>query len=324
MSMQLLQYPLKPHELPDDLESFVYVIVEGAARFHLHDLSDVPGYFATLVSGFFEACSGTGVYRTGGRQKLIAINSGPPIQSYSRILSDLLYGLYDLLKQQWESVDRAKLEEYRAPKKTPAVDPQVSVARRSQKSIAAALEALNEGGRFTFEIDVFEEVPQEPLPSPSVELSQPLPDQPGILSNHRMMGSVIASALANFQEATEDKVDDQYTNLSKNTSVLPTRTSRSQPLSAYVTLYTTASTLVVDPPPSPEAAQTQNDANLPPPASPIQTGPQSKKLKRKRLDDDDDEVDTEQKGRGKRAKNTRGAGRQSKTVAKKSGGGRKH
>ena len=39
MSATALQYPTKPSEVADDLESFIYVVLYMAARFHYHDKS---------------------------------------------------------------------------------------------------------------------------------------------------------------------------------------------------------------------------------------------------------------------------------------------
>lgn len=309
--MQLLQYPRKPHELSDDLQSFVYILAEGAVKFHLHNYSDHE-MLSSWVSQFFDECFDEGGYRTGGYHKLLSIESGLNLVSRSDILRELLARLYKLLKQDWDRADKAKLEEYRAPSKVPAINPPVSVAAPPPAPKAALLDAMTEGGRYTFKAP-----PQRRLPSHSSEASRPSFNQPGIFSSHRVMAFGIAEVLATFTASKVDKVDDQLKNRDRDEKALPKGLKSSHLLSSYSTFFGKASTVVVNTIPPLPTASMQHATG---PSGPKQTSPEceelkrKKELKRKRSDDDGDgDNDNWLKAKGKPAKKARRAGKRSTT-----------
>ncbi|EKM52418.1 uncharacterized protein PHACADRAFT_198473 [Phanerochaete carnosa HHB-10118-sp] len=165
-SAMALGYPLKPPEVADDLESFIYVILFMAFRFHLHDLSpqDVRvtdslqaqreanaknDNLATTIHHFFyyeEKCQG-GYYR-GGQMKKFAIVSGTlPIQlapnkdGSPMLLTVFLQRAYDILQRHYcmtnlkkmeqfavKVLDQAKAEEQRAE-----MDKAMALRRRKEK-----------------------------------------------------------------------------------------------------------------------------------------------------------------------------------------------
>ncbi|KIP03556.1 hypothetical protein PHLGIDRAFT_121484, partial [Phlebiopsis gigantea 11061_1 CR5-6] len=145
-----LQYPKKPKELADDMESFVYVVSYCAFRWHRHNLSS--GNVDDLIKAtpdeqaranrensrlalakhhFFyeEADNKNGIF-SGGAQKLTHITSGsPPIQldDQGSPLHNLLSRLYKLLQGHYTAVDMAALTPYLAvaprpspPQQTPS------------------------------------------------------------------------------------------------------------------------------------------------------------------------------------------------------------
>ncbi|KIP08662.1 hypothetical protein PHLGIDRAFT_126863 [Phlebiopsis gigantea 11061_1 CR5-6] len=136
MSALLLQYPKKPVELADDLESFVYVIVYMALRFHIHDMTD-PGLhkdlnfdelaainggnenLATRVHGLFTenwACEGG--YRGGGMTKIWIIKSDMlpldlrKLGNQTSPLSLLMQRLYRLLHYHYLAIDYPQMAKY--------------------------------------------------------------------------------------------------------------------------------------------------------------------------------------------------------------------
>ena len=133
MSGTLLGFPRKPHELADDLESFVYVISLALLRFHKHDLSfiDVRGKrpkLAKHISIMFDAADkAEGGYVVGGEGKIEAMVYGHPgfklASGNSPQLSVLLKELYELGKEHYSKLDldtlQAKYGAARLPKLQP-------------------------------------------------------------------------------------------------------------------------------------------------------------------------------------------------------------
>ena len=134
MSALRLKYPLKPHAVSDDMESFIYVITYMAFRFHRHDESppDAPELkdydsqvsanidnetFAKLVDTFFyeDKMTKTGLYVGGGR-KWVQIKAGvPPLiltTENTTLLSEFLDKAYVLLRQHYLSVDPEEMKRY--------------------------------------------------------------------------------------------------------------------------------------------------------------------------------------------------------------------
>lgn len=63
LSALLLQYPLKPSSLSDDLESFVYVLLQCALRFHEHHMGRVVSSTSSISKR--ELASHNQWYNTG-------------------------------------------------------------------------------------------------------------------------------------------------------------------------------------------------------------------------------------------------------------------
>ncbi|KAI0685725.1 hypothetical protein BC835DRAFT_1309836 [Cytidiella melzeri] len=136
MSAVALQYPFKPNELADDLESFIHVLTYCGLRFHRHSLTNHKigqklqqadlikqnannGRLSEYAWLYFEQsvdCGG-GIYM-GGREKLARIQIGSPDFSFSTghvspILVDLFDKLFRLLKTHYSTIDLKELEQYR-------------------------------------------------------------------------------------------------------------------------------------------------------------------------------------------------------------------
>ncbi|KAJ3559199.1 hypothetical protein NM688_g481 [Phlebia brevispora] len=133
LSALLLQYPKKPTELADDLESFVHVITWLAFRFHEHKTTipiclnpdcDVATVRAANGSNdalsaqkneFFDASFEQDGYHLGPRAKYQQIKEGkPPCRLVDKTgpLSRLLDRLYSLLRLHYEAIDPAELDMY--------------------------------------------------------------------------------------------------------------------------------------------------------------------------------------------------------------------
>jgi hypothetical protein len=143
MSANLLEYPRKPNELADDLESVVYVVSEGFLRFHPHNLSGpstsalqppasseqsnqpppannkLARYVATT---FYEADVVGSGYVVGGQRKRAEIDAGRPGFKLSGGSSNqetetqvFLRELYELLREHYAATPQGIYERFRAP-----------------------------------------------------------------------------------------------------------------------------------------------------------------------------------------------------------------
>ena len=147
MSAVSLLYPTRPTEVADDMESFIYVILYMAFRFHRHSRTP-PGVkktdserkrryenskneaFAKIVDAiFYEDDANVAGYYTGGWTKLLYIEVGrPPIRllrtgenTYS-LLDLFLKNAYRILQSHYQAIDWELLKPYEAPV---PVDPEV-------------------------------------------------------------------------------------------------------------------------------------------------------------------------------------------------------
>ncbi|PSR72980.1 hypothetical protein PHLCEN_2v11165, partial [Hermanssonia centrifuga] len=124
MSGLVLNYPLKPCDIYDDLESFIHVISYCTLRYHHHNLSlDLHDHdlrnanvlashnpknlaLARLVSNLFDAVIPIGNYCTGGQAKMAAMGAGnPPFVVTNLELGRCLSELYRLCQGHYESID---------------------------------------------------------------------------------------------------------------------------------------------------------------------------------------------------------------------------
>ncbi|KAI0079059.1 hypothetical protein K474DRAFT_724620 [Panus rudis PR-1116 ss-1] len=128
LSATRLAYPGKPWELADDLESFAHLINWNALRFHDHNIR--PDQMAGHLSDRYQSC----IYNedikawTGCPQKINdVINGSPgfvldtdPTTDQPTNLATLIDELMKLCQQHFQSLDKATLAKYSAPKVQPA------------------------------------------------------------------------------------------------------------------------------------------------------------------------------------------------------------
>ncbi len=133
MSAVSLKYPLKPNDLADDLESFIYVITYCSLRFHRHNwtllrpdtpdakLVQINATNADLrdhVNEYFHrsVVTNRGLLR-GGNDKMLCATAGKLdwnfISGYvSTALENLVARLYDILKEHYKRIDANALKKY--------------------------------------------------------------------------------------------------------------------------------------------------------------------------------------------------------------------
>ena len=142
MSTLCLQYPKKPQEVADDLESVVYILVRMALRFHRHNrsveypsgcqspdviqkINSANGQLCLHVSAFFdEEVECEDGYWLGGATKRDYLQSPqlpvellPGPDGEETPLSALLNVLYALLRQHYGAVNYSDLERFMVSKK---------------------------------------------------------------------------------------------------------------------------------------------------------------------------------------------------------------
>ncbi|GJE86587.1 hypothetical protein PsYK624_026670 [Phanerochaete sordida] len=130
-----LRYPRKPPSVADDVESFVYVVLFYAFRFHHHELSpapensseeacieanveNVPLMNRIYVFFYLQMQVGGGYYK-GGADKYYAILRGEPPMTLRpledgriTLLGDFLSRAYKLLSEHYWALDQADLEQW--------------------------------------------------------------------------------------------------------------------------------------------------------------------------------------------------------------------
>lgn len=231
----MLRYPKKPIELADDLESFVYVLVHCALRFHFHDLHTPlawkPGEPKTVLaqhnehigqrlSGFVEKFfyeEYPGIVSTvtvGGDAKFAAVDVAKPGfklksgagPSAHTPLDRLIRALYALLHEHYAAIDVATFRQYE-------VDPD---------AITDHVSNLEDDGETVAPDDEVERLVEWP---PSKTQRPKL-----VLNDHSHMTAAFSSIITNTTEAefrryAADKTSDQLYGSMQMVMKRPTGTS---------------------------------------------------------------------------------------------------
>ena len=114
MSGMALNYPRKPFELADDLESFIHVLCWLALRFHTHNLTYDPSQLETVVYSHYEIFTQNAdgcVYGSSAKYDAMAEGRVPfrlDPQACAN-LRDVLQELVDLCKIHYAAVDKSTL-----------------------------------------------------------------------------------------------------------------------------------------------------------------------------------------------------------------------
>ena len=121
----MLNFPLKPYELSDDIESFIHVLILFALRFHRHNLS--PDAIKGVLEEY-DRCEVHNGYWTGSFLKLTLIRGG--MLSFALVNNDafkeLLSTLSHICQQHYASLDEAELQRYAVAGHEPEVPAQVA------------------------------------------------------------------------------------------------------------------------------------------------------------------------------------------------------
>lgn len=235
-------YPKKPNEVADDLESFVYVIVEGLLRFHGHDmskLSEKPVEHPTkdgeaepareppanerltnyAASTFYETDILDGGYVAGGYQKFSQIQAGRPsfkldnnlLTGAQMDIEGFLWQLYRLLQQHYAAIKPEELAIYRVQ----------TAKERSYQSLA------KRGGPVRTKVDrdalaAFRNRPTRP----PVVRAEPVTSPELVLATHdAMMDAFLEYRLdptaddMDMLHEDQNKTDDQFASLGRNIHV---------------------------------------------------------------------------------------------------------
>ncbi|KAA1470542.1 hypothetical protein DENSPDRAFT_928930 [Dentipellis sp. KUC8613] len=130
MSAVLLQYPRKPQELSDDLESFVHILTIMALRFYFHSLSswtfeefengslywkapEDSTRFGNFINDIYNEESIDHGYAIGGSYKMTRLCLGDPGVNWwnpDSPLMSLLTKLYDLFSRRYLALDTGQYE----------------------------------------------------------------------------------------------------------------------------------------------------------------------------------------------------------------------
>ncbi|KAI0091438.1 hypothetical protein BDY19DRAFT_626581 [Irpex rosettiformis] len=228
MSAISLQYPLKPNDLADDLESFIHVVTYLGFRFHYHNYTKIPfgkplslpelalqngtneRLTEHLHNHYYQKweCKG-GVY-SGGEHKKSSNSSGtPPLIFDSRRVSPtlitLVNELYRLLEVHYSAIDFPALDKYassaiddEADSKLPET---VQIIPRELSQPRKRLPAL----------------PLRPKPAPAQDLSAPK-----VLNNHGYILQVFEDAVNGIGgTCLLDATQDQFYCLPQRTCQAP-------------------------------------------------------------------------------------------------------
>ena len=144
-----MEYPKKPNELADDLESFVYVVSLALLRFHKHDLSFIdprgkrPKLSRHIAVMFDAADEAEGGHVVGGERKIGAMVHGDPgfklASSNSPQLSILHSELYSLGKSHYSKLNLDELQAKYGVTRLPQEHPQEAEGTYEGRDMSALL-----------------------------------------------------------------------------------------------------------------------------------------------------------------------------------------
>lgn len=240
MSGVSLQYPLKPNELSDDLESFIHVICFNALRYHQHDMTAIVNasqtieeankdniILANFVFGMYHASTPhPGGAHVGGEKKMAHNKDGNPgftMTKRESPLTVLIADLYKLLKAHYAAINFTDLERYKLSAPTQELPSKLGayVAREIPLPPATAL-------------NVPDSASAQP---PSPILVQPPTKLEGrVLDTHNKILEAFTTILATIWLRVQarggflemDKLPDQFLNLGEHVLDFPKAASGSK------------------------------------------------------------------------------------------------
>ena len=149
MSGVSLQYPYKPNDVADDLESFIHVVCFNALRFHQHNMTKITfanvvtedvlrdinqknERLAKWVAGMYDECLPVYGVHLGGERKIARSEKGHPgftLDEGESPLATLILRLYQLLKVHYSAIDFTSLERYAVARPVQSMPPPTFIHR---------------------------------------------------------------------------------------------------------------------------------------------------------------------------------------------------
>ncbi|CAL1712630.1 unnamed protein product [Somion occarium] len=209
LSALLLNYPKKPYELSDDLESFVHVINLQNLRFRHHDKSPCKEDKSDLSDHLFRVYQKTKVvegFHIGSEDKLTQMKSGVPPYTITvrSSMSTLVEGLMKMCQEHYAALDWDDLAKYAVKKEAGPVDesdfiPAISLPIPKKITLIPTIPEVDEA-----------------QPQPAIEPPTKL------LDTHEHIESVFAIALGERSWKKMDKTPDQFIGLPYGAPAPPT------------------------------------------------------------------------------------------------------
>lgn len=182
MSALRQQYPKKPYEVSDDIESFVHVLIWCATRYLDHTWSTDPTGLATFINQMFIACnySSDGTY-FGGSGKWDVIKSGNlPFTFPGEVkLQTVLDQVLRVCRLHYEHLDLQNLAQFLPSDRVPTDKPEFTPGTTNTQ--------ISE-----IQVDVIEYEPPVQIDN-SLRVSSDLPPDP--LSKHKTIYNILITAL---------------------------------------------------------------------------------------------------------------------------------
>ncbi|TCD61770.1 hypothetical protein EIP91_007972 [Steccherinum ochraceum] len=203
MSGLLLNYPRKPFELSDDMESFIHVLLWNSLRFHEHTFTGRDVELSSLVHSNYEAYHDQGADIFGPKEKMTTLQAGivrwNVNQQICPAFHQLIIDLIALCKTHYDAVDYTALEKYGAQKDLPS-----GQADEALIDVAAATAGLQPPRRRSNKASVRTVAPAVVFPPP-----EPL------LASHDELMEVLFNAIsrADLRWREKDKIADQLKRL---------------------------------------------------------------------------------------------------------------
>ncbi|CAL1710619.1 unnamed protein product [Somion occarium] len=195
LSALLLNYPKKPYELSDDLESFVHVINLQNLRFRKHDKTSNDGKLkfklSKLLYDVYQESTIVDGFHVGSEYKLQQMQNGIPPYKLLEASSmlNLVTRLMEMCKEHYAALDLVDVEKNYGVKRT-----DISIEAPSYVPMDLPVPELDEPDLET-----------QPLPLP--------PPPKRVLNTHKRIERIFATTLIEGRWVPKDKEQDQFLGL---------------------------------------------------------------------------------------------------------------